>query len=128
MNIAEFSQRHALNVKRDQTETIVPGKCGLLYEYNDELLAVAFMGKHATSRRWNRLRELGTASGMTLLQDGDSEGCLSFDPADGVQSKLAIQIAGVKRKRQLSPAERLRRSQAMRVIRRQPSQEGPSGV
>jgi hypothetical protein len=44
--------------------------------------------------------------GMTVRQNGDSEGALSFDGSNPAHAKLAIKIAGVRPKRQLS-AERL---------------------
>ena len=40
---------------------------------------------------------------MTLRQNGDSEGSLSFDPSNREQAKLAIKIAGARPKRVLSP-------------------------
>ncbi len=43
---------------------------------------------------------------MILRQNGDSEGSLSFDPANENQSKLALQIARVRQTNKLSP-ERL---------------------
>jgi hypothetical protein len=40
---------------------------------------------------------------MTIRQNGDSEGCLSFDPKNNEQAKLAIKIAKVRPKRQRTP-------------------------
>lgn len=56
-------------------------------------------------RLWHASREKGLAAGMTLLQDGDWEGTLLFDPHDGNQAKLAIKIAGIQPSRNSSAAE-----------------------
>jgi hypothetical protein len=40
---------------------------------------------------------------MTLRQNGDTEGTLSFDPANRAQSTLALRIAKARTKRILSP-------------------------
>jgi hypothetical protein len=45
------------------------------------------------------------ALGMNLRQNGDSEGCLAFDPANREHVKLAIKIAGVRPKRQVTPEQ-----------------------
>jgi hypothetical protein len=40
---------------------------------------------------------------MRLLQNGDSEGCLRFDPESQQQAQLALKIAGVRQRKRLSP-------------------------
>jgi hypothetical protein len=42
---------------------------------------------------------------MNVRQNGDSEGCLSFDPKSNEQAKLAIKIAKVRPKRQRTPEQ-----------------------
>ena len=43
---------------------------------------------------------------MTLRQNGEDEGALSFNPANRQQSRLAIKLTGARPKRQLSPEHR----------------------
>jgi hypothetical protein len=43
---------------------------------------------------------------MIVRQNADSEGCLSFDPRNREQSKLAIQIARVRPKKVLSEEQK----------------------
>jgi hypothetical protein len=43
---------------------------------------------------------------MTLRQNGDDEGALSFDPNNRQQARLAIKVTGARPKRQLSPEHR----------------------
>lgn len=63
---------------------------------------------------------------MALLQDGDEEGTLLFDPADRAQVRVAIKAVGAKRKRVLSPAQReaLAKARARSPLMR----SGPSSV
>jgi hypothetical protein len=42
---------------------------------------------------------------MTLQQDGDAEGCFTFDSTNLEHIRLAIKLAEVKRKRQVSPEQ-----------------------
>src|SRR5262249_45326492 len=53
-------------------------------------------------RTWGNFKRAALAIGMTLRQNGDSEGCLSFDPANDALAKFAIKIAGVRPKRRVS--------------------------
>jgi hypothetical protein len=64
---------------------------------------------------------------MTLRQNGDAEGAFSFDPGNPVQAKLAIRIAGVKAKRQVSPEQRARTAK-MLAAARQRRQDAPAGT
>src|SRR5215831_17084860 len=59
-------------------------------------------------RTWGNYRRAAEATGMTVLQNGDSEGCLGFDPGNSEQVRLALKIAGVRRKRELSLEQMLR--------------------
>lgn len=92
---------------------------------------------------WERTRAalIAIALGLTLRQNGDSEGTLSFKPANGPQSTLALRIAKARAKRILSPeraaagAARLARARLARLAgqnvaqnAQNPHQNGPLGV
>jgi hypothetical protein len=109
MSITEFSQQRRLNTKHQHSTVIIPGKHGHLYEFDDSCLGVMFMppstpddpwGKW-TPKQWGNFRRAGTEMGMTVIQDGDSEGCLAFDPSDKKQAEHALKVAGVKPTRRL---------------------------
>jgi len=51
---------------------------------------------------WRKHRDSGIALGTRRIQDGDAEGCLGFDPRKSEQVKIALKLAGVKRRRQVS--------------------------
>jgi hypothetical protein len=67
---------------------------------------------------WGYTRAVLVASGFTVVQDGDGEGVVTFNPANLKQVKLAVRAVGVKRRRVLSPADRERRAQHARSLSR----------
>ena len=50
-----------------------------------------------------------------LRQKGDAEGAISFNPENGEQVQLAIKLAGVKRKRQMSEKQKAVAEAALRL-------------
>ena len=40
---------------------------------------------------------------MTIVQDGDGEGAATFDPQNRAQARLAIEKAGIRHRKKLSP-------------------------
>jgi hypothetical protein len=120
MTITDFATQHRLKTKHDKGDdtTIIPGKAGQLYEYSDKEFAVIYIlpaTKPARPRVWNRMRDLCVAAGMVLRQHGDAEGALSFNPENREQVKLAIKLAGVKRKRQMSEKQKAVAEGALRL-------------
>jgi hypothetical protein len=65
---------------------------------------------------WNNRRRAGIEAGMLVHQDGDWEGSMVFDPSNPSQAKLAIQIAGLKRKRVMSDAQKKALSKARSLL------------
>jgi hypothetical protein len=53
---------------------------------------------------------------MVVRQNGDWEGVLSFDPHNAEQAQLAIRVAGIKRRRKLSPEHRAKLRDANPVL------------
>jgi len=114
IELKSFADRHRLKISRNECgETIIPGKHGQIYEYNEEMLGVMFTPPKTKAepwgnwcpRTWGNFRRAAEATGMTVLQNGDSEGCLGFDTGNREQVRLALKIAGVRRKR-VSPWSR----------------------
>jgi hypothetical protein len=135
MTIHEFAIKYRLKVRqnRDDGTDIIPGRPGFshIYEYSDDELGVMFVS-YATvhgsprPRLWNAHSRKALAAGMTLRQNGDGEGAFSFDPANPVQAKLAIRIAGVKRKRRMTEEQRVKTAELL-VAARQHRQDTLSG-
>src|SRR5437016_6475910 len=110
--LEKFAEKHRARITRDRSDdtNVIAGRSGHLYEYGEDLLGVMFMPPPTAGqpwgkwqpRTWNNFKRAGQAVGMTTLQDGDSEGCLCFDPENTDQSKLALKMAGIKPKRKVS--------------------------
>ena len=109
--IDKIAEQHRLKISRDAcNDPIIKGKLGEVYEYSDGTLGVLFMpdekNKHperSWARKWRIVRDACVAVGMTLVQDGDAEGALTFDPRDIGQVREAIKAAKVKTRRRVSP-------------------------
>jgi len=108
MTIQDFAVKHKLKLRWDKDDEgdIIPGTLDQSHVYEDgNQLAVMFITPAAKPARpffWRKYRDLGLAAGMQLRQNGDAEGCLTFDPTDKEQVKIAMKLAGVKKKRQVS--------------------------
>jgi hypothetical protein len=110
MSVQEFGTKYRASVKRDRGDDTltITGKRGNIYEYSESELGVMFIptlraDQPPKARVWNALRQEAKAAGMVLRQDADSEGAFSFDPCSETQCRLALKIAGVRKRRQLSP-------------------------
>jgi hypothetical protein len=107
-----FAQQNRLPTSRETDGTaVIHGRAGChLYEYSDSELGLMILSdaEDARPRRWAGIRKKCLEAGMTLRQNGDDEGALSFEPANRQQARLAIKITGARPKRQLSPEHRAR--------------------
>jgi hypothetical protein len=106
----------------DDNTTIIPGHSGQIYEHGDGRLGVIFTSgdRFETREGWNNRRKACAAVGMTVHQNGDYEGTLLFDPKNAVQVQTAIQISGVRPRRQIS-AEHLAKLQSAGARHRFPA-------
>jgi hypothetical protein len=116
--IEAFAEKYRLKLKanaEDDGEPTINGKSGQVYKYSATELAVSFAPGLDKDRRgqgkwcpktWGNFRRNAVALGMVVRLNGDSEGALSFDPANKKLAELALKIARVRQKQPLSP-ERL---------------------
>ena len=108
--IHTFAQQNRLPISRETDRTtVIAGRVGChLYEYSDSELGLMVLSdaKDSRPRRWAGIRKKCLEAGMTLRQNGEDEGALSFAPNNRQQAHLAIKIAGARPKRQLSPEHR----------------------
>jgi hypothetical protein len=109
VRVIDFAEKHRLKARRDTDDgtDIIPGTHDLshIYEWDQNELTVIFTTpatKPARTFFWRKHRESGITVGMRLIQDGDAEGCLGFDPANPEQVKIALRLAGVKKQRRVS--------------------------
>ena len=105
--LRDFSHKHRLKTSRDECgELIVRGQQGQIYEHSDSDLGVLFSPNDFHPRRWSHLRKKALAAGLRVVQDGDGEGAFVFDRTKPHQAKVAIKIAGVRKRRLVSQARR----------------------
>jgi len=104
MSLRAFAENNRLKVRRDEDNTrIIPGKHGHIWDHGDDLFGVTLLD--LTPRKWTHRKKLCLEAGMELQQDGDFEGTLLFDPTDVDQVRVALRVAGVKKRRTMSPAQ-----------------------
>lgn len=105
MTIKEFATKHKVRIKLDEElEAIVLAKHGQIYDYGSGRFGVMFM--FDTPKPWNNRRRECEAAGMRVIQDGDTEGTLLFDPENREQAKTAIRLVGARQKREMTPEQR----------------------
>jgi hypothetical protein len=106
--ITAFAQRERVKTRVDvDGTTIIFGRRGHIYELADGVLAVMVMPEPPLRQYWAYAKKRLEAVGCEIAQDCDGEGVAAFDPANDLQSDLAIRVAGIKRRRIPSPAQLL---------------------
>ena len=133
MGIQQFARRHRLKLVRDRYDdmAVIVGKGGQIYEYSNLELVVMFItptSKPARTHFWRKISAACVAASMTMRQHGDAEGALSFDPDNHEHVRLAMKLAGMKRRRQLSPEHRAKLLVAGQSTRLKPRAEVLNGV
>jgi hypothetical protein len=131
MTIQDFATRYRLHTRLDDDQTtIIPGKYGHIFEYDDDVLGVIIMPQPHLKlpppnkpqppvkkpKYWSHQRRVFEQAAFTITQDADYEGSATFDPSNPAQAKIAIRSAGIKYRKILSESDRLRRSQRMTAI------------
>ena|SRR2546422_6391778 len=107
MILTTFAENNRLKVTKDECgDAIIPGKYGHIYEYGSGKLGVCIMSNSGNAYRWNKSRAAFIAAGMDITQNGDHEGCATFDPKNTTQAKTAMFYAKVRTRRQVSPERR----------------------
>jgi hypothetical protein len=109
IDLQRFADEYRYRTRIDEDGTkIIPGKVGHLFEYDEESFGVMIMPNPPRRQFWGFAKAKLIAGGFKVVQDGDGEGVATFDPTDPKQVKLAVRVAGVKRRRVLSAEHRER--------------------
>ena len=69
-----------------------------------------------TKKRWTWARKKLLASGFTIKQDGETEGCALFDPANPEQVRLAFKLAGIHPRKVLNLSDEQRQAIRQRFL------------
>jgi len=121
MELKVFAEAERLKIRRDEDYTqFIPGKDGGRWKYGDGRLAVSLL--ELTPSKWGFRRNACLRAGMTILQYGDDEGTLLFDPSKPAQVE---KVGRIHRKRRVSPeqVEHLRAMSARNRIRKNSSED-----
>lgn len=129
MGIKQFAERYRLKLVRDRFDdtAVIIGKGGQIYEYSDDelgLMSITPVSKPARTHFWRKMSAQCVAAGMTMRQRGDAEGVLSFDPLSPEHVRLAMKLAGVRARRQLSAEHRAKLLAAGQSTRLKPRDMG----
>jgi len=81
---------YRLEVTATDDGPVVMGISGHIYQHTDELLAVTI------TSRWPSSRQKLIAAGCAVVQNGDDEGTVSFDPNDTEASLIVLRIIHLK--------------------------------
>lgn len=126
MTFEEFAERYRLKVRRDECgDPVVRGKVWKaqprtvahradrqpyghhIYEHDLGRLGLCLMFPMTSSpARWTNAKRKLAAVGFEIRQDGVGEGLSLFDPANEQQARLAIKLAGVRARRQMSESQK----------------------
>jgi hypothetical protein len=137
MHIEEFSQQYRVRTRRDECgNTVIPGKLWKaqpkptrsyghqVFEFDDGRFGVLLMfhvdngheiGGSGKSARCANARKTLLLAGFTLHQDGDAEGVALFNPENKAQSRLALKLAGVRKRRVVHLTDKQRKAIADRL-------------
>lgn len=99
----------------------------LIYEYGDGRFGLFFMpemdygseigGSGKTAKLGFAKKKL-LAAGFTIQHEGDAECIALFDPENAVQAAVALELARVKRRRVMSPEQRIAAAERLAVVRK----------
>ena len=89
-DLESWARDYRLEVTATDDGPVVMGISGYICQHTDELLVVTITGRWVSSRH-----KLITA-GCVVVQDGDNEGTVSFDPNDTEASLAVLRIVHLK--------------------------------
>jgi hypothetical protein len=129
--VEEFAEQFKVKTRRDECgDTIIPGKqhkfadgqSSIFAGYDSGHLGVALL--FGTKTKWTYARRKLEAAGFVVRQLGETEGILTFDPANAQQACLAIKVAGVRTKKNMAPPSAAQLAQREKfAARRRPAVE-----
>lgn len=129
-DLTEFAGMKRLPLRRhkDDGTLVCFGRLGHLFQYDDNLLGLAIIVEGNTGRFDNMLRSRcrrAEQAGFTPVVVADFEGIFTFHPADQELCRLAVKLAGVRRKRRASASQLENLKLGHQFQQKQPSSPTP---
>jgi hypothetical protein len=129
VGLRTFAEKYRLYTKLDTDgTTIVAGKLGHIYEHSEGQLALLFMPTTPRARLWSATKTKGTAVGMVVRQNAESEGTLLFDANSAEQARLAVSFVRARPRRILTEEQRSALSARLSKARSHLHKEGTSAA
>lgn len=101
MTLDHFAANYRLHTRLDECgDKIILGRVGHIYSHGGGRYGVMFL--NLTVMKWGYTREVMRRSGFKIRMDADFEGVGLFSPDNKGHARLAIKLARVKRKRNVS--------------------------
>jgi len=126
VNIDEFAAFYHLKTRKAGQEQIIPGKLGQLFDYGMGMFGIFLEDSSSGPSRGRTLlsrRKAALKAGFRLVQEAECESVLLFNPADGVQAKIAVRLVGARKKRTV----RMKLA-SLRNLLKPPTQRAPQSV
>ena len=129
MGLRTFAEKYRLYTKLDTDgTTIVAGKLGHIYEHSETQLGLLFVPTAPRARLWSATKAKGTAAGMLLRQNAESEGTMLFDSNSPEQARLAVTLVRARPKRVLTEEQRSALSERLSNARSHLHRKGTSAA
>ena len=100
-SLVEWGVTARVRVRRDEVgDELVLGRRGSIHAFGPGRFAARYMpGPPDRPKRWAHARRRLLAAGCRLLQDGDHEGNVEFDPGSPGQVAVVLRVLGVRRRK-----------------------------
>lgn len=106
-HLLQFVATYRLRLRRDScNDHVILGRSGEVFAYDEVLLGLTVFA--SSTRAWTHLKKKLISNGFRLTQDCDQEGVLAFDPLKTDLVPLALQAAGIKKRRVIGLATKER--------------------
>jgi hypothetical protein len=129
VGLRTFAEKYRLYTKLDiDGTTIIAGKLGHVYEHSATQLGLLFMPTAPRARLWSGTKAKGTAAGMVVRQNADSEGTMLFDANSPEQARLAVSLVRARPKRILTEEQRSALSERLSKARSHLQKKGTSAA
>jgi len=123
--IEQFAGRYRLKLQHDACGDPIVGRKATsiakrenhhIYDGFDDGRLGVYLGYPDSPRSWGNARRALVAAGLVVMQDGDVDGCLTFDQANEEQVAAVLQVAHICPMHRMSEEQRAQTAARLRRI------------